>query len=136
MCRPALAAAEARYGIPTGLLQAIGVVESGQHDERTGQCASPRPGRSTPRASCTSSRPRQQAVAWVRQAQARGMRSIDVGCAQINLMYHPNAFASLEEAFDPASNADYAARFLTELWNTSARRELDDGGRTLPLADA
>ena len=43
-----------------------------------------------------------QAVAWVRQAQARGMRSIDIGCAQVNLMHHPTAFASLEQAFDPA----------------------------------
>ena len=28
---------------------------------------------------------------------------------------HPNAFRSLEDAFDPASNADYAARFLSSL---------------------
>ena len=61
-----------------------------------------------------------QAVEWVRQAQARGMRSIDIGCAQVNLMHHPTAFASLEEAFDPAANADYAARFLKELRNTTA----------------
>lgn len=120
MCRPALTAAEVRYGIPAGLLQAIGVVESGRRDERTGQ-REPWPwsinGEGEPHIFDT----KQEAVAWVRQAQARGMRSIDVGCAQINLMYHPNAFASLEEAFDPVSNADYAARFLTELWNTSAR---------------
>jgi soluble lytic murein transglycosylase-like protein len=48
------------------------------------------------------------------------VRSIDVGCAQINLMYHPSAFASVEQAFDPASNADYAARFLKELRDTTA----------------
>src|SRR4051812_4466497 len=36
VCRPALIAAEARYGIPTGLLQAIGLVESGRRDEGTG----------------------------------------------------------------------------------------------------
>ena len=35
--------------------------------------------------------------------QARGVRSIDVGCMQVNLMHHPDAFASLEEAFDPAA---------------------------------
>ncbi len=48
------------------------------------------------------------------------MRSIDVGCAQVNLMHHPTAFASLEQAFDPAANADYAARFLKQLWGTTA----------------
>jgi hypothetical protein len=34
---------------------------------------------------------------------------------QVNLLYHPTAFASLEEAFDPWHNARYAARFLTAL---------------------
>src|SRR6185437_5369423 len=61
-----------------------------------------------------------QAIAWVRQAQARGMQSIDTGCAQVNLMHHPDAFASLEEAFDPVVNADYAARFLRQLHDTTA----------------
>jgi hypothetical protein len=56
-----------------------------------------------------------QAVAAVRDMQARGIRSIDVGCAQINLMHHPDAFPNLETAFDPQANASYAARFLTEL---------------------
>ena len=35
---------------------------------------------------------------------------------QINLLHHPNAFASLEEGFDPLANARYAARFLKELY--------------------
>ncbi len=34
---------------------------------------------------------------------------------QVNLRHHPNAFANLEEAFDPLANARYAARFLAEL---------------------
>ena len=34
---------------------------------------------------------------------------------QINLRYHPEAFASLEAAFDPAENLGYAARFLGNL---------------------
>ena len=56
-----------------------------------------------------------EAVAWVAQARAGGMRSIDTGCMQVNMLHHPNAFASLEQAFDPAANADYAARFLLSL---------------------
>jgi transglycosylase-like protein with SLT domain len=39
-----------------------------------------------------------------------------VGCMQVNLMYHPGAFATLDQAFDPAPNAAYAARFLTSLY--------------------
>ena len=57
-----------------------------------------------------------EAVAAVRAMQAQGVRSIDVGCMQINLMYHPDAFPSLETAFDPQANAAYAARFLKELF--------------------
>jgi hypothetical protein len=57
-----------------------------------------------------------QAVAAVQAMQARGVKSIDVGCMQINLMYHPTAFASLDEAFDPMANARYAAKFLGILY--------------------
>lgn len=46
------------------------------------------------------------------------MRSIDVGCMQVNLNHHPNAFPSLEVAFDPLANARYGAKFLTELQAT------------------
>ena len=45
----------------------------------------------------------------MRALQAQGVRSIDVGCMQVNLMHHPNAFTSLEAAFDPTINALYAA---------------------------
>ena len=50
-----------------------------------------------------------------RAAQARGVRFMDVGCAQVNLHFHPTAFRDLDEAFDPGANADYAARFLGRL---------------------
>ena len=46
---------------------------------------------------------------------ARGQRSIDVCCMHINLSYHPDAFASIEEAFDPEENVRYAALFLMDL---------------------
>ena len=32
-------------------------------------------------------------------------------------MYHPAAFASVEDSFDPQANAGYAARFLTSLFS-------------------
>jgi hypothetical protein len=119
ICRPALIAAEMRHGIPVGLLQAIGVVESGRREPATGK-SEPWPWTINADGEPHIFDSKQQAVAWVRQAQGRGVQSIDVGCAQVNLMYHPTAFASLEQAFDPAANADYAARFLRELWGGSA----------------
>ncbi len=53
------------------------------------------------------------AVGMVRSLQLRGVRLIDVGCFQIDLFYHPEAFASLEDAFDPDANARAAARILS-----------------------
>lgn len=45
----------------------------------------------------------------------RGARSFDVGCFQINFKWHGDAFASIEEMFDPYANALYAARFIKQL---------------------
>lgn len=118
VCLPALVAAEARHGIPNGLLQAIGVVESGRRVEATG-ARQPWPWTINAEGEPHIFDTKEQAVAWVRQAQGRGMQSIDVGCAQVNLMHHPDAFTSLEQAFDPVANADYAARFLRQLRDTA-----------------
>lgn len=35
---------------------------------------------------------------------------------QINLAYHPDAFKSVEEAFDPEKNVEYGAKFLKNLY--------------------
>ncbi len=60
-----------------------------------------------------------EAVAAARRLLAQGEDSLDVGCMQVNLHYHPEAFASLEDAFDPARNVAYAARFLASLHNAN-----------------
>jgi hypothetical protein len=60
---------------------------------------------------------RDDAVGFVRELQRQGVQSIDVGCMQVNLRWHPSAFRSLEEAFDPAANVAYAAVFLEALRN-------------------
>lgn len=59
------------------------------------------------------------AASWVRARQAAGVISIDVGCMQINLRWHPEAFATLDQALDPAQNVDYAARLLVRLYEQS-----------------
>ncbi|MEL7463177.1 MAG: lytic transglycosylase domain-containing protein [Pseudomonadota bacterium] len=58
---------------------------------------------------------RDEAVAYIERHRRKGARSFDVGCFQINHRWHGDAFASLEEMFDPLVNARYAARFLGEL---------------------
>jgi len=114
LCRAAITEAERGANLPRGLLQAIGRVESGRRDPETGQFA-PWPWTINAEGEGKYFPTREAAIAHVRQLQARGVRIIDVGCMQVNLHHHPNAFASLEQAFDPLTNARYAARFLSEL---------------------
>ncbi|PZW38927.1 transglycosylase-like protein with SLT domain [Humitalea rosea] len=117
-CRAAIAVAEREASIPPGLLQAIGRVESGRRDPATGAFG-PWPWTLNAEGRGQFFRSREEAIAALRQLQARGVRVIDVGCMQINLLHHPNAFTSLEQAFDPLANARYAARFLRGLQDAS-----------------
>jgi hypothetical protein len=114
-CRPSIKYAERVYGIPSDLLIAIGHVESDRLDSRRGIWDSwPWTVNVEGRGQFFDTK--QQAVAAVRNLITQGIRSIDVGCMQVNLMYHPTAFADLDEAFDPRANTNFAARFLRDLF--------------------
>jgi hypothetical protein len=118
-CRVAILRAAARYGIPRDLMLAISLVESGRTDPATGT-PMPFPWTANLQGQDYRFDTAAQAASWVRQQQARGFASIDTGCMQVNLKFHPDAFATAEEAFDPARNADYAARFLRSLYDGPA----------------
>lgn len=108
-CDRAAVQAERIWNIPPGLLAAIGSVESGRSDglhRRGWPWSINAEGWSHYAASKT------EAIGTVRALQARGFRYIDVGCFQVDLFFHPWAFDSLEEAFDPAANAQAASRIL------------------------
>ncbi|MBO1078240.1 transglycosylase SLT domain-containing protein [Roseomonas haemaphysalidis] len=135
-CRAAIAQAEAGSGVPPGLLGAIALVESG----RRSPTGAPQPWPWSYNAAGEGRAPatKAAAIAEVQALQARGVRSIDVGCLQVNLLHHPDAFADLDAAFDPLINARYAVRFLKELrgrsgdWGTAIGRyhsgETERGG--------
>jgi hypothetical protein len=113
-CQQAGLEAERKSDLPRGLLHAIGIVESGRLDPITGRKAAwPWTINVNGAGRWFDSLP--QALAATRALRQHGMASVDVGCFQINLLQHPAAFASLEEAFDPSANAAYAARFLLSL---------------------
>jgi hypothetical protein len=114
-CEPAIAAAERTARTAPGLLHAIGLVESGRRDPRSGQ-RHPWPWTVTAEGVGTYYATKAEAIAAVVTLQERGVGSIDVGCMQVNLQYHRAAFRSLDEAFDPGPNAAYAARFLNSLF--------------------
>jgi len=113
-CMEAAARAERNWTLPPDLIGAIGRVESGRFNQATGR-VSPWPWTVNADGAGHYFASLAEAVAFVRLLQSRGVRLIDIGCFQVDLYYHPAAFASLEEAFDPGANADYAARFLTVL---------------------
>ena len=123
LCTAALRDAEQRYNLPPSLLASIAKAESGRPITSMSDI---RPWPWTIDADGTGlfldSKP--AAVAWVRQQQSRH-QFIDVGCMQIDLYYHPSAFTSLEQAFDPATNVDYAARLLISLYNGEAAGSWD-----------
>jgi hypothetical protein len=54
----------------------------------------------------------QAALGIAQAAQASGAENIDLGCFQINLRWHGDAFDSLTAMLDPGQNARYAARLL------------------------
>jgi hypothetical protein len=112
-CRHAIHAAERAANIPEQLMAAIARIESGRR-EADGS-VNPWPWSINVEGTDRIFESKTEAVAAVRKLQARGVRSIDVGCMQVNLLHHPDAFASLDDAFDPVANAAYAARFLVQL---------------------
>jgi hypothetical protein len=112
-CRAAIAAAERSFGIPGGLMAAIARIESGRRgpDGRV----DPWPWSIDAEGNGRTFETKTAAMAAIRALQAAGVRSIDVGCMQVNLLHHPDAFPTLDAAFDPTANVAYAARFLSQL---------------------
>ena len=114
LCAAAVSAKETQHKIPSRLLTAISLVESGRWNPRA-QRSMAWPWTVHAQGKGRFFPSKRAAIAAVRALQKRGVRSIDVGCMQVNLRYHPEAFADLETAFDPASNVDYAADLLKRL---------------------
>ena len=112
VCIREILAAQDRHGIPNNLLLAIGLQEAGTR--RNGQFTV-WPFAVNAAGTGRLFDTRAAALDWVRERQNAGVTSIDVGCMQINLRWHPEAFASTAHGFDPRSNVDYAARFLKRL---------------------
>jgi hypothetical protein len=114
MCAKATNNIEREAGIPRQLLRAISKIEAGRyHAGKRLVMAWPWTVMAEGRGRYLSTKA--AAIEEVRALQARGVRNIDVGCMQVNLQHHPDAFASLEEAFDPLTNVTYAASFLKSL---------------------
>ena len=114
LCGAAIARTEQARGIPRNFLRAVGLAESGRWDTRAGQGV-PWPWTVTAEGEGNYYPTKAAAIAAVRRLQGRGIKSIDVGCMQVNLYWHGDAFSGLADAFEPEANVAYAADFLSRL---------------------
>ncbi|UXN59192.1 transglycosylase SLT domain-containing protein (plasmid) [Phyllobacterium zundukense] len=112
--------ASMKYDIPIGILYAVGLTETGHKD-------SLQPYAMNIESKAVFMPSAAAAVAKFNEARSQGAKLIDLGCMQINHYFHANKFASVEAMLNPATNVDYAARFLKEL---RAR----EGGWTMAVA--
>ena len=111
ICRDETRAAERSHVVPSHLLTAISMAESGRwNGEQRANLAWP--WTVTARGEGHFYPTKAAAIAAVRNLKAEGLSNIDVGCMQINLKYHPNAFKNLEQAFTPKANVAYAASLV------------------------
>jgi hypothetical protein len=108
LCEKEMKRASQKYGVPLGMLYAVGLTE-------TGRKGSLRPYALNINGKAAYGDNLKEAVQHFQDAHAQGIKLIDLGCMQINHYYHAANFASVEDMFDPARNVDYAARFLKEL---------------------
>ena len=115
-CARATNLIERQEGVPRQLLRAISKIESGRlHQKKRIVMAWPWTVMAEGRGRYLPTKA--AAIAEVEGLKARGIRNIDVGCMQVNLHYHPHAFADLNQAFDPVANVAYAAAYLHSLKN-------------------
>ncbi|MCU0814998.1 MAG: lytic transglycosylase domain-containing protein [Cypionkella sp.] len=104
-----LAEAEgARLGVPPGVMAAISLVETGRN-------GAPWPWTLNEGGKGSHFDSRDEALAALTEALARGVTNIDVGCMQLNHRWHSAGFASSADMIDPVQNTRYAALFLLEL---------------------
>ncbi len=119
LCDSAVREAEQQHHLPPGLLGAIARAESGKpvlalNDVRAWPWTINADGRGLYLESKAA------AIAWVNLQESRH-HYIDIGCTQVDVSLHRKAFASVEDAFDPILNADFAADYLMDLYHGAAK---------------
>lgn len=112
ICRNAALTAAKRHGIPPAVMIAITIVETGT---RRGGASGPWPWTVNVAGKGRWFDSRAAALLHAQSALAKGQKSFDVGCFQLNYRWHGHHFASIDEMFEPGPSGDYAARFLKSL---------------------
>jgi len=111
LCTEQASAQEREKAIPEHLLRSIALTESGRWDGSR-QENSAWPWTITADGQGRFFDTKEEAVLEAEILITEGVKNIDIGCMQVNLHYHPSAFETLSQAFDPAANTAYAATYL------------------------
>jgi hypothetical protein len=114
LCVDAARAAAARYGIPARMMLAITLVETRR---QVGGASGPWPWTLNVEGEGFWYETRAEALARAQRVIAGGQRSVDLGCFQLNYRWHGENFATLDDMLEPSIGADYAARFLRQLFD-------------------
>lgn len=120
ICDQAAVYAAHRTGVPTSVLRAISLTETGREIDGIMR---PWPWAVNMEGKGVWFDTEDEARAYVYKNYKEGARSFDVGCFQINYKWHGQEFTSIDEMFQPNPNALYAANFLLKLF-----REKGDWG--------
>ena len=94
-CEREMARAAQSYGIPLGVLYAVGLTETGRGD-------SLRPYALNIEGKSVYDIDKDEALRRFKAARLAGAKLIDVGCMQINHHFHASSFASVEDMLDPS----------------------------------
>ena len=135
LCDRAAADAAQSTGVPIDILLAITRVETGRGGK---DALKPWPWAVNADGKGAFFDTKEQAVAAATAHLTDGTGTFDVGCFQLNIRWHGDAFATLTDMFDPEANALYAAKFLTQLYGESgdwAKAVAAYHSRTQGLAD-
>ena len=108
VCEREMHKASAKYGIPIGILYAVGLTETGRKN-------SLQPYAMNIEGKAEFLPTAAAALTRFEVARGQGAKLIDLGCMQINHYFHGKNFVSVAQMMQPAANVDYAARFLKEL---------------------
>jgi len=103
--------------MPAGLLKGIARVESS--GSPYGEITKPWPWTMNVGGAPHYYPTKEAALIALQTFKAESNVNIDVGCMQISLRHHPNAFPDLAAALDPVSNVAYGALFLSALHDKS-----------------
>lgn len=112
LCRNAAIEAADRYGVPRAVMIAITLVET--RTKRSGVSGAwPWTVNVAGKGFWFDSRA--AALIHAQRTLAKGKKSFDVGCFQLNYKWHGKHFNSIDHMFEPGPSSAYAARFVKDL---------------------